>query len=231
MGQFLSESIIGRAVRAGLIDIRTHQLRDYSTDRLRRVDDSPYGGGRGMLIGADPLYRAVTSIAKHQPKKPHVIYMSPKGTVFNQQRAIELSQMGSITIVCGHYEGVDQRFIDAVVDEELSVGDYVMTGGEIAAVAVTDAVSRLRPGVLADESCFTDESHHSGLLEHPHYTRPAVWQGREVPDVLLSGHHANIERWRREQSLLLTAKRRPDMLTRMELTDKDKAFLSTLKEL
>lgn len=228
--QFLNESILGRAVRRGYIDIRCHQLRDYSPDRLRRVDDTPYGGGKGMLMQAEPLYRACIELMEDMPQRPHIIYMSPKGGVFTQQRAIELSKGKNLLILCGHYEGVDQRFIDEMVDEEISIGDYVLTGGELGAMVVTDAVCRLCDGVLADESCYTDESHHSGLLEYPHYTRPAVWMGREVPEVLLSGHHANIERWRRDRALELTYQRRPDLLQKLELSKKDREFLQTIKK-
>lgn len=228
---FLHESIIGRAIKKGLLEINAHQLRDYSTDRLRRVDDTPYGGGKGMLIQAEPLYHACNAVAEQTEMPPYIIYMSPKGTVFNQQKAIELSKMDrSLLIVCGHYEGVDQRFLDEMVDEEISIGDYVLTGGELGAMVVADAVGRLIPGVLSDVSCYEDESHHSGLLEYPHYTRPFDWHGRTVPEVLISGHHANINRWRREESLKLTAKRRPDMLEKIELTKKDIAYLEGLKK-
>lgn len=228
--QFLNESILGRAVRRGFIDIRCHQLRDYSPDRLRRVDDTPYGGGKGMLMQAEPFYRACTELIGDMPQRPHIIYMSPKGKTFNQKRAIELSKLPNLLILCGHYEGVDQRFIDEMVDEEISIGDYVLTGGELGAMVVADSVLRLCDGVLSDESCYMDESHHSGLLEYPHYTRPGVWNGREVPEVLLSGHHANIERWRRDRSLELTYQRRPDMLENVQLSKKDIDFLNKLKE-
>ena len=228
---FLHESIIGRAVNKGLLAITTHQLRDYSTDRLRRVDDTPYGGGKGMLIQAEPLANACKAVMKEIDGDTHIIYMSPKGTVLNQQKAIELSQMDkSLIIVCGHYDGVDQRFINQMVDEEISIGDYVLTGGELGAMVLTDAVGRLVPGVLSDASCYEDESHHSGLLEYPHYTRPFVWQEESVLELLISGHHANIDAWRREISLALTATSRPDMLEMISLTKKDINSLEGLKK-
>ncbi len=215
---FLHESIIGRAVKKGILEINTHQLRDYSLDRLRRVDDTPYGGGKGMLIQAEPLFNACSKISEGLDKKPFIIYLSPKGKVFNQEMAINYAKMDrSIMLVCGHYEGVDQRFIDEMVDEEVSIGDYVLTGGELGAMVLADAVCRLVPGVLSDSVCYEEESHHSGLLEYPHYTRPPVWRGREVPEILLSGHHANIEKWRTEKSLAITKERRPDMLEKYSL--------------
>ncbi len=211
----LSESIIGRARRAGHIDIRTHNIRDYSEDKHRRVDDTPYGGGRGMLMAAPPIYRCYKAIAESLPQEnsePHVIYMSPRGTVFNQKKALELAKLENIIILCGHYEGIDERVIEEIVDEEISVGDYVLTGGELPACIVSDAVGRLVDGVLALPECHEKESFESGLLEYPQYTRPPVWMGREVPDVLLSGHHANIDKWRLEKSVEITEERRPDII-------------------
>lgn len=177
----LSESIIGRARRAGKLDIHCRNIRDYTLDKHRRVDDTPYGGGKGMLMQAEPIYRCYEAVCEDFGARPHVIFMSPQGKPFTEKRAIELSQMEHILILCGHYEGVDQRVIDEIVDEEISIGDYVLTGGELGALVVVDAVGRLCEGVLADESCYMDESHYNGLLEHPHYTRPPVWHGREVP--------------------------------------------------
>lgn len=224
------ESIIGRACRGGYLDVRCHRIRDYTTDKHNRVDDTPYGGGMGMLMQADPIYRCYEAVTKELEKKPHVIYLSPQGQVFNQKKAVELSQREPLFLICGHYEGVDQRLLDEIVDEEISIGDYVLTGGELGALVVMDAVARLCENVLADEVCFTDESHFSGLLEYPQYTKPAVWHGREVPEVLTSGHHKKIREWQRERALENTWRKRPDMLERCELTPEDKCFLQTLEE-
>ncbi|HEZ7986912.1 MAG TPA: tRNA (guanosine(37)-N1)-methyltransferase TrmD [Ruminococcus sp.] len=208
----LSESIVGRARKAGKIELNCRQIREYTQDKHRRVDDTPYGGGMGMVMQCEPIYNCYKAVCDDMGAKPHTIYMSPKGKIFNQQKAIELAKRENILIICGHYEGVDQRILDKIVDEEISIGDYVLTGGEIPAMAVADAVARMCPGVLSDEICFTDESIYSGLLEYPQYTRPEVWEGEAVPPVLLSGHHKNIEKWRLEQSIELTKKRRPDLL-------------------
>ncbi len=208
----LGESIVGRARKAGKIYINCRQIRDYTHDKHRRVDDTPYGGGMGMVMQCEPIYNCYTAVCNEIGTKPHTIYMSPKGKVFTQQRAVELSKMENILIICGHYEGVDQRIIDRIVDEEISIGDYVLTGGEIPAMAVVDAVARMCDGVLSDEACFKDESIYSGLLEYPQYTRPEVWEGESVPAVLLSGHHKNIEKWRLEKSIEVTSQRRPDLL-------------------
>jgi len=212
----LSESIIGRARKKGLLEINCHNIRDYTEDKHRRVDDSPYGGGMGMVMQAEPIFQCFSKVTSGFAQKPHVIYMSPKGEVFSQKKAVELSKKESIFIICGHYEGVDQRLIDEIVDEEISIGDYVLTGGELPALVLADAVARLCDGVLASPECFEQESLFSGLLEYPHYTRPEVWHGREVPEVLLSGHHKNIESWRREQSLKITKEKRPDLLAERE---------------
>lgn len=208
----MSESIIGRARNKGVIDVRCHQLRDFAFDKHKRVDDTTYGGGMGMLMKAEPIALCFEDICKQTSDRPHFIYMSPKGKTLTQNRLRELSKLDNITILCGHYEGVDQRLIDEFVDEEISIGDYVLTGGELPALVLADSVSRLVPGVLSDDLCFSDESHFNGLLEYPQYTKPAVWRGIEVPEVLLSGHHANIEKWRQEKSLEETAKKRPDLL-------------------
>ena len=208
----LGESIVGRARKAGKIDVHCRQIREYTLDKHRRVDDTPYGGGMGMVMQCEPIYNCYKAVCEEMGSKPHTIYMSPKGKVLTQQRAAELSQMdNNILIICGHYEGVDQRVIDKIVDEEISIGDYVLTGGELPAMVLTDCVARMCPGVLSDDVCFEEESIYSGLLEYPHYTRPEVWEGESVPPVLMSGHHANIEKWRREQSLELTKQRRPDL--------------------
>ncbi|MBQ8781509.1 MAG: tRNA (guanosine(37)-N1)-methyltransferase TrmD [Oscillospiraceae bacterium] len=207
----LSESIIGRARRAEKIEMHCHQIRDYTQDKHRRVDDTPYGGGMGMVMQADPIYRCFKSVTEGFEEKPYVIYMSPKGTVFTQEKAIELSQMSNIFVICGHYEGVDQRVLDKIVDEEISIGDYVLTGGELPAMVMIDAVARMCPGVLSSEECFQDESHFNGLLEYPHYTKPEIWEGEAVPPVLLTGHHKNIAAFRHEKAVEITKLRRPDM--------------------
>lgn len=208
----LGESIVGRARKADKIQINCRQIREYTQDKHRRVDDTPYGGGMGMVMQCDPIYNCYKAVCNEMGTKPHTIYMSPKGKIFTQQCAVELSRMDNILIICGHYEGVDQRIIDKIVDEEISIGDYVLTGGEIPAMAVVDAVARMCDGVLSDEVCFKDESIYSGLLEYPQYTRPEIWEGERVPAVLLSGHHKNIEKWRLEKSLEITSERRPDLL-------------------
>lgn len=212
----LNESIVGRARKAEKIELHCHQIRDYSNDKHRRVDDTPYGGGMGMVMQAEPIYRCYLAVAEQMGAKPHVIYMSPKGATFTQQRAIELSKMDNILIICGHYEGVDQRVIDKIVDEEISIGDYVLTGGELPALVVTDAIARMCDGVLSSEECFTEESHFSGLLEYPHYTRPEVWEGASVPPVLLTGHHKNIAEFRHNEAVKITKERRPDMYKKFE---------------
>ncbi len=224
----LSESIVGRARREGLVEINCRQIRDYSTDKHRRVDDAPYGGGMGMIMGVQPIYDCYRALCDEVGKKVHLIYMSPQGKTLDQKKVCELSKMDNIALLCGHYEGIDERIIEEIVDEELSVGDYVLTGGELPALIVADSVSRMLPGVLSNEDCFTQESHYSSLLEYPQYTRPPVWHERAVPDILLSGHHANIERFRREKAIERTFFRRPDMLENAELSKKDRAFLQSL---
>ena len=212
----LGDSIIGRAQKSGAVEIRTHQLRDFAFDKHRRVDDSPYGGGMGMLMKAEPIALCFEHICEEIGSRPRFIYMSPQGQTLCQQRLRELSTEENITILCGHYEGVDQRLLDMYIDEEISIGDYVLTGGEIPAMVFADALCRMVPGVLTNNECFTEESHFNGLLEHPQYTKPAEWRGVEVPEVLLSGHHANIEKWRREKSLEVTQKKRPDLLNQTD---------------
>ena len=223
---FLSESIIGRAREKGIIEINFINIRDFSKDKHKKVDDTPYGGGMGMVMGPDPIYEAYLSVKQ---ENSITIFMSPKGKVFNQQMAINLSKEEHLIIICGHYEGVDQRLIDEIVDMEISIGDFVLTGGEIAAITVADAVSRLIDGVLSDETCFTEESHFNGLLEYPQYTRPYEWHGKKVPDVLISGHHENINKWRKEQSLRITNSNRPDMIKKANLSNEDIKFLESLK--
>jgi tRNA (guanine37-N1)-methyltransferase len=209
---FLSESIIGRARKKGIIEIKCHQIRDFAYDKHKRVDDTPYGGGKGMLMLAEPIYKCFENICNEREKKPMLIYMSPKGQVLNQNIAKNLKDFDNIAILCGHYEGVDQRVLDELVDMQISIGDYVLTGGEMPALVLADAVARLVPGVLSENVCFEEESHYDGLLEHPQYTKPYEWRGKKVPDVLLSGHHANIEKWKHEQALIETKKYRPDLL-------------------
>ena len=210
----LGESIIGRAQRSGHIEVNTHHIRDYSKDKHRRVDDTPYGGGKGMLMMAPPIYDCYTDIlAKSDPAaRRRVVYMSPRGPVLNQKKVKELSEYDQLIILCGHYEGVDARIIEEIVDEEISIGDFVLTGGEIPACNLTDAVARLVDGVLADPVCYENESLSAGLVEYPQYTRPAEFRGRAVPEVLLSGHHANIEKWRAAEALAATERLRPDLL-------------------
>ncbi len=213
----LGESIIGRAQKSGAIEVHTHQIRDYSEDKHRRVDDTPYGGGKGMLMAAPPVYNCFQGVLHKQAEDGftgtrRVIYMSPAGKVLTQKKAEELAQYDNLVLLCGHYEGIDCRVINEIVDEELSIGDYVLTGGEIPACIVVDCVARLCEGVLADPECYEKESISSGLLEYPQYTRPYEWHGVKVPDVLISGHHANIDRWRDEQALEMTKNLRPDLL-------------------
>ena len=214
----LSESVIGRARKSGKIDIRLHNIRDYSKDKHRRVDDTPYGGGKGMLMMAPPIYDCYEAILNNQTSegtpdlKRRVVYMSPAGSILNQKKAEELAQYDNIIILCGHYEGVDRRIIDEIVDEEISIGDYVLTGGEIPACILTDCVARLIDGVLSDPECYEKESISSGMLEYPQYTRPYEFHGVKVPDVLISGHHANIEKWREDEALKDTKAKRPDLL-------------------
>jgi len=212
----LGESIIGRAVKAGHLDIRVHNIRDYSEDKHRRVDDTPYGGGMGMVMSPVPIYSCFSSITSPETNnctRRHVVYMSPQGKILTQERASKLAEnYDNIVILCGHYEGVDERIIEEIVDEEISIGDYVLTGGEIPACILVDAVSRMVDGVLSSEECYEYESLTDGLLEYPQYTKPYEWNGRKVPDILLSGHHANIEKWRKEQSAIRTKLKRPDLL-------------------
>lgn len=211
----LSESIVGRAIKNGQIEVQCHNIRSYTMDKHNRVDDTPYGGGKGMVMQADPIHRCYCDITKDCSEKPYTIYMSPQGKVLTQQMSVELSKMKHIIILCGHYEGVDERVLEEIVDEEVSIGDYVLTGGELPALVLVDTVTRLCDGVLADTVCFEEESHYNGLLEYPHYTRPETWHERTVPEVLLSGHHANIEKWRYEKSLERTRQKRPDMYAQL----------------
>lgn len=215
----LEESITGRAIKGGILDIRYTNIRDFAQNKHNRVDDAPYGGGMGMVMQAEPIYRAYQSVLETAAVRPRVIYMSPQGRVFNQKIAEELAQEPHLVFLCGHYEGVDERVLEEIVDEELSIGDYVLTGGEIPALAVIDAVARMIPGVLPSEEAYSEESLYNGLLEYPQYTRPPVFLNREVPEVLLSGHHENINKWRREESIRRTCRKRPELLQKAELSE------------
>ena len=222
----LGESIIGRAQKSGAITVQAHNIRDYSKDKHRRVDDTPYGGGKGMLMSPVPIYDCYTDVVdpeKNPCTRRRVLYMSPQGSVLTQAKAREFSEnYDNIVILCGHYEGVDQRIIDEIVDEEISIGDYVLTGGEIPACIVVDAIARLLPGVLADAECYEKESFSDAtLLEYPQYTRPYDFRGRTVPDVLLSGHHANIEKWREQKALEKTAAVRPELIEQRKTRKSD----------
>lgn len=224
----MQQSIIGRAQAKGIVTIQAHNIRDWSLDKHHKADDAPYGGGRGLVMLAEPLFLCHQAIC--QGKKVHTIFMSAQGKHFDQSHARELLAHEHIIIVCGHYEGIDQRFIDACVDEEISIGDFVLTGGEIPAMAVADAICRMVPDVLPDATAFQAESHWDGLLEHPQYTRPEVWRERTVPPVLLSGHHANIVRWQRKMSLMRTKISRPDLFAQFIPQDKhDKKILAEIE--
>ena len=208
----LSQSIIGRAQNSGIIEINCIDIRDFATNKHKKVDDTPYGGGTGMVMQPEPIYLAYKSIVDNVATNPFVIYLSPQGKVFNQGLANDFSKKDHIILLCGHYEGVDERIIEEIVDMEVSIGDYVLTGGEIPAMVLCDSICRLIPGVLSSEEAFSNESHYDGLLEYPQYTRPPEFMGRAVPEVLLSGHHKNIEKWRMEQSFIRTKQKRPDLL-------------------
>jgi len=207
----LNESIIGRARKKQLFEVECVNIRDFAGNKHNRVDHILYGGGMGMLMQAEPIYQCYKSIEEKSKSKPHVIYMSPQGKKFNQAKAKELLNYEHLVFLCGHYEGVDERVIEEIVDEEISIGDFVVTGGELPALMVSDCVLRMCEGVLSEDICFEEESHYSGLLEYPQYTRPPVWHDKEVPQVLLSGHHANIDDWRFKMSLERTQQKRPDM--------------------
>lgn len=225
----LGDSIIGRARAKGIIDINCVQIRDFANNKHRQVDDYPYGGGTGMVMQPQPIYDAYNSICKGLDYKPYTVYLSPQGKTFRQSTAKRLAKMEHIVLLCGHYEGVDQRVIDEIVDCEISIGDFVLTGGEIGAMTVVDATARLIPGVLKGEESFSEESHYNGLLEYPQYTRPEVWRDRKVPDVLISGHHKNICEWKREMSIKTTFLKRPGMLGKAKLTEKEKKLVESLK--
>ena len=207
----LSESILGRARKSGAIEIHCHQIREYTLDKHRRVDDTPYGGGMGMLMQAEPIFRCWNAVCEQIGKLPYSVYLSPKGEVLTQKKTILLSKKENLFLLCGHYEGIDQRIINEIIDEEISIGDYVLTGGELPALVLTDAIARMCSGVLPSAICFEEESHWNGLLEYPQYTRPEVWHGESVPEVLLSGHHRKIAEWQKQKSLEITRNNRPDL--------------------
>lgn len=229
----LSDSVIGRAIKKGVIHLNAVNIRDYSTDKHKHVDDYPYGGGAGMVMQPGPVYDCYADITKDMAKKPRVIYMTPQGNVFSQAIAEELSKEESLIFLCGHYEGIDERVLEEIVTDNLSIGDYVLTGGELPAMVMIDTIARLVPGVLNNSESAAYDSFQDGLLEYPQYTRPEVFHEQAVPEVLLSGHHANIETWRRQQSLKRTFERRPELLeaedVKEQLSDADLRYLETLK--
>jgi tRNA (guanine37-N1)-methyltransferase len=225
----LCKSIIGRAVNNNLVQLNFHNIRDFTENKNNRVDDYPYGGGLGMVMQCQPIFSTMEHVFSQVESKPHVIMMTPHGKPFNQQKAQELTKYQNIAIICGHYEGIDQRVNDALVDEEISLGDFVLTGGEIAAMAITDAVCRLLPGVLKEDDSHMIESFSSGLLEYPQYTRPPVFQDMAVPEILFTGHHENVDKWRRYQALKTTYLKRPELLDVAELTKQDIKMLQQIK--
>lgn len=221
----LQTSIIGRALDKGLISLEAINIRDYAGNKHQKVDDYPYGGGAGMVMQAEPVYGACKAVEERIGHRPRVVYLTPQGRVFRQQMAKELALEEDLVFLCGHYEGIDERVLEEVVTDYISIGDYVLTGGELPAMVVIDAISRMVPGVLKNEESGQSETFEGNLLEYPQYSRPEIWHDRQVPPVLLSGHHANVETWRREQSILRTLKYRPDLLEEASLTDKERAFL------
>lgn len=224
----LGESIIGRAVDKGLVEINLHNIRDFSDDKHNRVDDYPYGGGLGMIMQCQPIFSALSDVIKNIGARPYVLLMSPQGKTFSQEKARTLLDYKNIAIICGHYEGVDERVIDELVDEEISMGDFILTGGEIPAMAVIDSTVRLIPGVLKEEESHSIETYTDGLLEYPQYTRPANYMGLKVPEILLSGHHSNIDKWRRFQSIKRTYIKRPELIEKASLNEKDKKMLEEI---
>ena len=220
--QGLSTSIIGRAVNKGLLSIEAVNIRDYAFNKHSSVDDYPYGGGAGMLMQAEPVYQCYRALEEKMNKKPRVVYLSPQGKTFNQTMAVEFAQEEELVFLCGHYEGIDERVLEEIVTDYVSIGDYVLTGGELPAMIMVDAISRLVPGVLPNDVSAEFESFQDNLLEYPQYSRPEMWHDKKVPEVLMSGHHANIEKWRREQSVIRTARNRPDLLEKAELTEKER---------
>ena len=226
----LSASIIGRAQSKGLLSVEAINIRDFAENKHNRVDDYTYGGGAGMLMQAGPVYGAYQSVVEKAQSKPRVIYLSPQGQTFSQSMAEEFAKEEELIFLCGHYEGIDERVLEEIVTDYVSIGDYVLTGGELPAMVMIDAISRLLPGVLHNDVSAEFESFQDNLLEYPQYTRPEEWHGKKVPEILLSGHHANVEKWRREQSIIRTAQRRPDLLEKAELTEKEKAWLKLIMD-
>ena len=225
----LAEGVVSRGIGRGLLDVRVHDLREHTTDRHRTVDDMPYGGGPGMVMKPEPLVRAVERIRETRGAPDAVVLMTPQGRVFRQAEAVRLSALGHVVLLCGRYEGMDERVRELVATEELSIGDYVLSGGELPALVIVDAVSRLVPGVIGDEQSVEEDSFARGLLDYPHYTRPAEFAGRRVPDVLLSGHHGDVRRWRRKAALARTLERRPDLLAAAALDATDRALLDEIR--
>ena len=225
----LHTSVTGRALKNGYIHLNAVNIRDYSKDKHKHVDDYPYGGGAGMVMQPEPIYLAYEDVTQNMEKKPRVVYVTPQGSVFNQSMAEEFSKEEDLIFLCGHYEGVDERILEEIVTDYVSIGDYVLTGGELPAMVMIDTISRLVPGVLHNDVSAEFESFQDNLLEYPQYSRPEEWRGKKVPPILLSGHHANIEKWRREQSILRTMERRPDLLKESNLTDKEKKWIRQVK--
>lgn len=228
--QGLNTSIIGRAIEKGILSLEAVNIRDYAGNRYGKVDDYPYGGGAGMVMQAEPVYAAVKDLEERMGHKPRVIYLTPQGSVFRQEMAVDFAKEEDLVFLCGHYEGIDERVLEEVVTDYVSIGDYVLTGGELPAMVMIDAISRMVPGVLSNGESGTIESFHDNLLEYPQYSRPEVWRDKAVPPVLISGHHANVEKWRREESIRRTLERRPDLLEDANLTEKEKQFLALLKK-
>ena len=223
--QAMNTSILGRAIGQGKISLKTTDIRDYAANKHNKVDDTPYGGGAGMVMQAPPVYGAYEAVTEEIGHTPRVIYLTPQGKVFHQKMAEEFAKEEDLVFLCGHYEGIDERVLDEIVTDYVSIGDYVLTGGEMPAMVMMDVIARLVPGVLHNETSAEFESFQDNLLEYPQYSRPEIWHGKRVPEVLLSGHHANIDKWRREQSILRTARWRPDLLEKARLTSKEKEFL------
>jgi tRNA (guanine37-N1)-methyltransferase len=226
----LAEGVVGRGVERGVLDVSIHDLRDFTSDRHRSVDDVPYGGGPGMVMKPEPLIRAVEAIRTTRGVPDTVVLTSPQGRVFTQDEAVRLSRLGHVVLLCGRYEGIDERIRSLVPCEELSIGDYVLSGGELAALVIVDAVSRFVPGVVGDSRSVEEDSFSRGLLDHPHYTRPAEVSGHKVPDVLLSGHHEEVRRWRRKMAIRRTLDRRPELLDAAELDDEQRALLDEVRK-
>ena len=226
----MNTSITGRAITKGLLTLEAVNIRDYAFNKHQKVDDYTYGGGAGMLMQAEPFYLAYEAITNRTAKKPRVVYLTPQGQVFNQAMAREMAQEEDLVFLCGHYEGIDERVLEEIVTDYVSIGDYVLTGGELPAMVMMDSISRMVPGVLNNQESGETESFAGNLLEYPQYSRPEEWHDKKVPEVLMSGHHANIEKWRREQSIYRTAKRRPDLLKKADLTNKEWNYVRQLRK-